>query len=625
MTKIRLLLVCVVALNVKPAWGQFEIRVGHGGHSWLEAADSLAFINTAPDSLWTWPVTAGENLLANALGRGGSILVSVLQESFNPFGEPILWSVFRDDIDAVAHIADGDLATAFNPDDFGLDRQSPIYIDLGGAFTIVRTRLSPRLDGEHVGRFPQTFDLGLGDRLRPVVTLTRLLTTGDVSFQRYLFFGITRPNIRAVIDWPGVLQVSGQRQARYVRFQPIGDAPWELAELAMYTDGTAPPGFYRTVPLLAGTGTPVWGRLRHEGGAPLEELPIVVQTRTGPDEEPLLYFVTQGPSEVRVNRAVWENADDFPGIAQGPVRPNPDWSGWETVEGGVVRSPSPNSFLQCRLKILQPGVKLGGLVFEYSSPPAAGQLRAEINPGVAEAGVETPFVASVQTRRLEGRSDTGFRFVEVLTPAWVAAIDSVKVDDAHVLHTVRVEPGSGFEVNFWRRVVKDGSFVQVFFRGEVFVDGTRFEIRTVERRRMAGAAVDTVIQYAREGDVDLATPGAGLTVRLLTPNAPLVADVVPARPVLTPNGDGANDHFQVAYSLLKLTRPAPVLFEIRNLGGQLVRRGYAGEDLNGRFARVWDGYDDWGALVEPGIYLYAIEVKADGGSVRRSGTVNVAY
>ena len=41
-----------------------------------------------------------------------------------------------------------------------------------------------------------------------------------------------------------------------------------------------------------------------------------------------------------------------------------------------------------------------------------------------------------------------------------------------VLHTAHVEPGRGFEVNFWRRVVKDGSFVQVFFRGESFVDVT---------------------------------------------------------------------------------------------------------------------------------------------------------
>jgi hypothetical protein len=340
----------------------------------------------------------------------------------------------------------------------------------------------------------------------------------------------------------------------------------------------------------------------------------------------LIFFITQGPSEVQVNRAVWENADDFPGIAQGPVKPNPEWSGWETIEGGVVRSPSPSRFLQFRVKFLQPGVKLERLVFEYSSPPASGEMHAEISPAIVDAGAETALVMTVQTRRLEGRSDTGFRFVEVLTPARIEGIDSVKVDDAHVLHTARIDPTRGFEINFWRRVVKDGSFVQIFFRGKVFADGTRFEVRTVERRRTAvGAAPDTVFQYAREADVDLELPSTGLTVRLSTPNAPLVADVEAGQRVLTPNGDGVNDEFEVAYSLLKLTQSAPVFFEIYNLSGRLVRRGYAGEDRSGRFARVWDGRDDWGALVGPGLYLYQIQVAADSGIERRTGVVNVAY
>jgi hypothetical protein len=248
--------ICIWALVllVGPAWSQFELKVGRDGLSWLVAQDSLAFVNMAPDSLWTWKVEPGENLLANALARGGRILVSALQPSFDLFGDPILNLVFRDDITAVGTIADGDPSTAFDPDDFGLSRQGAIYIDLGGAYTIERTRVFPRLDDEHVGNFPQNFDLGLSDQLRPVTTINNLLD--QVGFQRYLFFGITRPNLRAVVEWPGVLQVP-DRQARYVRFQPIGDAPWELAELELYTDGTSPAGFYRSVPILAGTGTPV--------------------------------------------------------------------------------------------------------------------------------------------------------------------------------------------------------------------------------------------------------------------------------------------------------------------------------------------------------------------------------
>ena len=629
------LCIWLVALSAGPAWPQLELVVGREGHSYLDIQDSVVFVNKAPDSLWTWAVTPGENLMANALSRGGQILISVTEPTLGSLAETIEWPVFRRDITAVQAIADGDRGTAFDPDEFGLSRQASIYIDLGGAYTIVRTRAFPRLDAEHIGNFPQTFDLGLGDRLQPVNALERLLTAndypaaenlgGEIRFQRYVFFGTTRPNIRAIIEWPGVLPVSGQRQARYVRFQPLGDVPWELAELELYTDGTTPPGFFRSVPLLASTGTPVWGRLRHEGGAPLEELPIVVQTRTGPDDEPEHYFITQGPEEIRVNRAVWENAPEFSGIGQGPVVSNPDWSGWETVTGGVVRSPSPNRFLQFQVRFLQPGVKLERLVFEYSSPPVAGEIYAEISPPLVDAGVETAFVAIMQTHRLAGRSDTGFRLVEVLTSAGIAGIDSVKVDDEHALYTLRLDPGRGFAVNLWQRVLKDGSLVHIFFRGKVFVDGTRFEVRAVEQRHVLDEAPYETFQYAREADVDPVLPGAGLTVRLSASNAALIADVESAQRVLTPNNDGVNDLFAVAYSLLKLTRPAAVFFRIYDLGGGLVRRGYAGEDQSGRFAQVWDGRDDWGRLVAPGMYLYHLQVAADVGTTRYSGIVNVAY
>ena len=214
----------------------------------------------------------------------------------------------------------------------------------------------------------------------------------------------------------------------------------------------------------------------------------------------------------------------------------------------------------------------------------------------------------------------------MLTSAEVAGVDSVKVDDELVLHTVRVESGRGFEVNLWKRVITDGSFLQVFFRGKVFVDGTRFEVRTAERRSTAEVAEpDTVFQYAQEADVDLQLPSSGLTVRLSAPNAPLLDNVVPASQVLTPNGDGVNDAFAVAYILLKLTQPAPVFFEIYDLGGRLVRRGYAGEDRSGRFARVWDGRDDYGDLVGPGLYLYQVQVAADNETECRTGVVNVVH
>ena len=53
---------------------------------------------------------------------------------------------------------------------------------------------------------------------------------------------------------------------------------------------------------------------------------------------------------------------------------------------------------------------------------------------------------------------------------------------------------------------------------------------------------------------------------------------------------------------------------------------YAGRDLVGNYEREWDGRDDAGEVVPPGIYLYRIEVDTDRDrEAVRLGLVNVAY
>ena len=67
------------------------------------------------------------------------------------------------------------------------------------------------------------------------------------------------------------------------------------------------------------------------GEGDLQTLPIAVQTRTGPDEEPLHYFLQRGDELERVSAEDYAafNPLDFSGAAQvqlGPILPNPEWS-----------------------------------------------------------------------------------------------------------------------------------------------------------------------------------------------------------------------------------------------------------------------------------------------------------
>ena len=93
----------------------------------------------------------------------------------------------------------------------------------------------------------------------------------------------------------------------------------------------------------------------------------------------------------------------------------------------------------------------------------------------------------------------------------------------------------------------------------------------------------------------------------------------------TPNGDGVNDEAEISYYLLKLTGETPVQVEICDLAGNRLRMIHEMETVSGRYAHAWDGRNDAGDLVSPGMYLYRIFVDADEGGAEKVGTIAVAY
>ena len=56
-----------------------------------------------------------------------------------------------------------------------------------------------------------------------------------------------------------------------------------------------------------------------------------------------------------------------------------------------------------------------------------------------------------------------------------------------------------------------------------------------------------------------------------------------------------------------------------------MRKLDAGSYASGSYVRTWDGTDDRGKTVPPGLYMYRIDIDADAGSAEKSGTVAVVY
>lgn len=624
-----------LALSIPVRAATTSLVVGEGGMPWAQARDFSQYVFVSADSLWIWEAGAGQNLSQGILERAGRVFALV--ETPGEAGAKTMAVAYTP---LLEKMFDGDPSTAFNPDEAGLPRNLEIYIDLGGSFGTSRVRLFPRQDSGHRQLFLQAFNLGLADESDashnqafanasnfwklPSLTPLQLGFLNELSgyFYPQLFgFSSFKPNEKSTVEWPGIQHIAVTHQGRYLRLRSPLTLPWEIAELQLYSDGTVPEGEFLSLSLAA-KGDPVWGKVQYDGGD-LSQLPVILQTRTGPDPEPLLYFIIVGEREKQTNRRAWELIPNSEGAAtQGPVRPNPAWSPWQTVEEGVVRSPSPNRYLQFRLRFLAPGVRLQQLKFEYTTRPLSRDLEAEISPLVADPGQETSFVLSM-VLGTEG-ADTGFRYLQLLTSAEIAGVDSVRVDGQERVYTIEQSPGQGITLNLWERLLKNGSFIQIFFRARVFVDGTTFFVRCLDHR-FEQAGTDTTYQFAREGDVDPLSLGEGLVVRLRSATNPLVAGLQARTSVFTPNGDGVNDFFAVEYSLLKLTLPAPVFFELFDLSGLRVRQGYAGANLSGQYTQIWDGRDDQGRIVEPGLYVYRIQVQTDSGTANRQGVVSVVY
>jgi hypothetical protein len=111
----------------------------------------------------------------------------------------------------------------------------------------------------------------------------------------------------------------------------------------------------------------------------------------------------------------------------------------------------------------------------------------------------------------------------------------------------------------------------------------------------------------------------------------LFTDVTVPQPVVTPNGDGINDEALVGFTVLRVIDDSPVEMRLYDVTGRPVRRILEQRSRgSGRYEMGWDGRNDGGDLVPPGIYVARIRLRTDtdGTSLRSSEilrTLSVAF
>ena len=169
-------------------------------------------------------------------------------------------------------------------------------------------------------------------------------------------------------------------------------------------------------------------------------------------------------------------------------------------------------------------------------------------------------------------------------------------------------------------VLGRGRLVRLRFAAAVFLHGTKL------KTAMRNSAIEGPWQESDPGDVTQLRPGQGLVIGALGAGD-VVEDLQVSPNPFTPNGDGINDVAEVGFSLFKVYEARSLKLRIFRLDGTRVRM-VAIRALGGKQNFAWDGRDDNGALVPPGLYLAQIEVDADQAGAagqKRSRLIAVVY
>jgi hypothetical protein len=569
--------------------GATEVYViGNAQHPW-EDMGTLVSIDATTDPGWIQPrrTEPTENLSLDALGRGGDMTTP--QPSVRHAGD-------------LKAMIDGDPGTAF---DGSKARQvgGNMDLDLGETFGGV----------ERIVFYPSP---AFGDKFLR-------------GYEVYINDGSAESRVGGTLQWDLVEKVEknsdstvrvriSSQYVRHIRIVFTTTLPWEIAELEIYSRGFVPRATYTSNVIdlgdLANFGHLRWSAEQQE------QAEVRIFTRTGATEEPYLYYEIDRGERIPVSKRDYDGLDES---AREKVLDAENWRAWSSqytaASGEPIAAAEPRRYIQFKCEFFSSffteGARIDSLAFEYSTPPVARFIAAEISPTEVLPGKLTTFRYAVRAR-VESQ-DTGFDALGIATPTR-AVVRELKIGDTQVENFTQDVRDDQLIIRFPDHRILDTTPLELTFDTAVLVFGTRFE----------GWAFDTLSDelpqpfLAGNASPQLESDDLSVAVSL---DDDIVQAVVAVPNPFTPNGDGSNDRAQIQYQILKLTKGVPVAVSIYDLAGGRVRDLHNGVEESGIYSVVWDGLDDAGQLVAPGIYLGCVEIDADTGSGDSVVLIAVVY
>lgn len=383
-------------------------------------------------------------------------------------------------------------------------------------------------------------------------------------------------------------------------------------------------------------------------------------------------FSTLSDAEREAARLTRAEYQGLPGNERSTVEPDVVfWSGSQPVEnGGFIKAPGGRPFFQIQVEFSsdapEAATAVRNLRFEYSAPQTISQIYGEIAPATnVKAGQDTTFVLALKA--LLQADNKGFNRLQVFTPTRIERVEAVQVDlgggQVQELTQSQTAPGAG---QFQQVYTDDNQFVLAFptlgpAQGSEVLLKVRFMARVIDFRTnfRANALLDSLasgrrvftengilalgeantdtlaffLPQALEGrdvvnflQTDQLEDGNSLAVvaDISSQSKELVTKLALGPNPFTPNGDLVNDQLQISFDVQRLTAARPIAVEVFDLGGRRLRR-IEQRAVSGGYSQNWDGRDEKGKLVAPGLYLVRVSVDADAANSAQVRLVSVAY
>jgi len=298
------------------------------------------------------------------------------------------------------------------------------------------------------------------------------------------------------------------------------------------------------------------------------------------------------------------------------------WSPWSTpvtVSGSLFRVFEPRRYMQYKVRLATQALetpRFRSIEVFYDTTLVASSATARLSQVTAEILKEANITheTSIQTNSSSGGVDT--LIIETDIPL---AVSGITVNNAEVPHSLQFVPGA-LRIGF-ASPVTGASTIRTALRFTPYLLSHSFPSHIISNATPGNPQmVDAAIVGGREATT-LATVGV--------PDAIIMDGRVDPNP-FTPNGDGRNDVTYFNFFVANLTNPRPVRIHVFDLTGRKVRTVFETSTTAQAYveqnAIPWDGRDDNGKLLAPGVYIFQISVAADGNNPSAlTKTVTIAY